>query len=157
FREPGGSVDAGGCRAGDVDAAGSRVLLARMDSRKKSPTLQLALGTAAARLCTPHPRACFSSDPSCGYSVAPIRHSRQQSAYFIHAASPMNLSTRIVAALDAALVRFQEQQLQANAPGVVQPSGTDEEVVVAFEHGAMRSAVVVGQLWNSVDRPPTSA
>jgi uncharacterized protein involved in type VI secretion and phage assembly len=31
----------------------------------------------------------------------------------------------------------------------------DDEVLVAFDHGDVRSPFVVGSLWNSTDRPPT--
>jgi phage baseplate assembly protein gpV len=31
----------------------------------------------------------------------------------------------------------------------------DDEVLVAFDHGDLRSPFVVGSLWNGTDRPPT--
>jgi hypothetical protein len=31
-----------------------------------------------------------------------------------------------------------------------------DEVLVAFTHGDVRSPVIVGNLWNSTDRPPTT-
>jgi uncharacterized protein involved in type VI secretion and phage assembly len=33
----------------------------------------------------------------------------------------------------------------------------NDEVLVAFEHGDVRSPVIVGNLWNGTDRPPSSA
>jgi len=68
----------------------------------------------------------------------------------------MNISMRIVAALDAALVRNQQQQSGTTRASVLEPEQGDE-VQVAFEHGDMRSPAVVGQLWDSSDKPPTSA
>jgi uncharacterized protein involved in type VI secretion and phage assembly len=32
----------------------------------------------------------------------------------------------------------------------------DDEVLVAFEHGDIRSPVIVGSMWNGVDNPPTT-
>ena len=31
-----------------------------------------------------------------------------------------------------------------------------DEILIAFQHGDVRSPVVVGNLWNSSDRPPSS-